>query len=197
MVDRSEEMAKFCTNCGKELEENASMCLNCGYMIGGVSNPTSNNNSNVKKKGLPTWAIVLIVVGCVLLVPIIIITAIVVFTFKTSSNIISDVKNHINNIGESEVIIGTIDDTLENDDIRITLNDALMYSSVGDGYFVDTPAEGKEYLVFFFDVENLSDQTLYLSNYSFDGYVDGYSIDSMTLFNDIDGYSSISSNLAL
>lgn len=192
-------MAKFCTNCGNQLEENASMCLNCGYMIGGVSNPTSNNsnnNSNVKKKGLPTWAIVLIVVGCVMLVPLIIFIAFLVFTFRTTSNIIDDVKDHVDNVMESREIIGTIDDTLENDDFRITLNDALMYSSISDGTFTNTPSEGKEYLVFFFDVENLSDKSIYLSNYSFDGYVDGYSVNSKTLFGDIDGYSDMSTNIA-
>ena len=31
-----------------------------------------------------------------------------------------------------------------------------MYDSIGDGYLIDTPDEGKEYLLFFFDVENIS-----------------------------------------
>lgn len=195
-------MAKFCTNCGNQLEENAAMCLNCGYMVGGVSNPASNNSNNlnnsgnVKKKGLPTWAIVLIVVGCVLLVPLIIFIAFIVFTFRTTSNIIDDVKDHIDNIDESEVITGTIDDTLENDDIRITLNDALMYSYVGDEYYIDTPAEGKEYLIFFFEVENLDDENVYISSYDFDGYVDDYYVSSKSLINDIDGVKQLSSNLA-
>ena len=60
-------MAKFCTNCGKELPENAAICVNCGNMIG-----NNDNNKKEKKKGLPTWAIVLIVIGCVVLIPIII-----------------------------------------------------------------------------------------------------------------------------
>lgn len=192
-------MAKFCTNCGNQLDDNAAMCLNCGYVVGGSNtsnNSSLNSNGNVKKKGLPTWAIVLIVVGCVLLVPLIIFIAIFVFAFKSTNNIIDDVKDKLNNVMESEEIIGTIDDTLENDDIRITLKDALMYSSIGDGSFTNTPAEGKEYLVFFFDVENLSSQTIYLSSYSFDGYVDGYSVNSKTIYGDIDGYSDISSTIA-
>ncbi|MBQ1230491.1 MAG: hypothetical protein IIX80_05585, partial [Clostridia bacterium] len=61
---------------------------------------------------------------------------------------------------------------LENDDFRITFNDALMYSSISNGTFTNTPSVGKEYLVFFFEAENLSDKSIYLSNYSFDGYVD-------------------------
>jgi len=192
-------MAKFCTNCGNELEENAAMCLKCGYMIGGNNNSSPNNSNksdNNKKKGLPTWAIILIVVGCVLLIPLIIFIAIVVFTLKTTTNIIDEVKDKVENVTESRELIGTINDTLENDDIRITLNDALMYSSLGDEYMINTPAEGKEYLVFFFDVENLDDDDLYLSSYSFDGYVDGYSVNAKTILDDIDGYEEISSNLA-
>ena len=187
-------MAKFCVNCGNQLDENASMCLNCGYMIGGNNNSSnnSNNSGDNKKKGLPTWAIVLIVVGCVLLIPLIIFIAIFVFTFNAATNIIDEVKDKVENITESREIIGTIDDTLENDDIRITLNDVLMYSSLGD----NTPAAGKEYLVFFFDVENLDDESLYLSSYSFDGYVDGYSVQSKFIYDSIDGYEEISSTLA-
>lgn len=189
-------MAKFCTNCGNQLDENASMCLKCGYTIGGISNPSSNNSSNsgkVKKEGLPTWAIVLIVVGCVMLIPLVMIVAIVVFTIRTTSNIVGD---HIDNVDESEVIIGTVNDTLENDDLKITLNDALMYSSIGNGYYVDTPVDGKEYLVFFLEIENLDDENVYISSYDFDGYVDGYSVSSESFFDDIDGVEQLSSDLA-
>lgn len=41
---------KYCENCGKELDEKKGICENCGY-------------SKKKKKKLPTWAIVLIVIG--------------------------------------------------------------------------------------------------------------------------------------
>ena len=64
-------MAKFCTNCGNELEENATMCVKCGKMVNENIN-RNTSNGNTKKRGLPAWAIVLIVVGCVILVPIII-----------------------------------------------------------------------------------------------------------------------------
>ena len=60
-------MAKFCPNCGSEMIDEAAMCVKCGTMVG--ENNTNKNNeekptaSGEKKKGLPAWAIVLIVLG--------------------------------------------------------------------------------------------------------------------------------------
>lgn len=39
-------MAKFCTNCGKELQENQDVCLNCGVSV----RKTSNNTPGTKSK---------------------------------------------------------------------------------------------------------------------------------------------------
>lgn len=41
-------MAKFCSNCGKELQENQDVCLNCGVTTKKSNN--ANNNSNDKSK---------------------------------------------------------------------------------------------------------------------------------------------------
>lgn len=42
-------MAKFCSNCGKELQENQDVCLNCGIAVNKPNNQF-NNNSNTKSK---------------------------------------------------------------------------------------------------------------------------------------------------
>lgn len=39
-------MAKFCTNCGKELQENQDVCLNCGVAV----RKNTNNISGTKSK---------------------------------------------------------------------------------------------------------------------------------------------------
>ena len=46
-------MAKFCTNCGQELDNKASFCYNCGTKVGGSSkeetttHTTQNTNNNL------------------------------------------------------------------------------------------------------------------------------------------------------
>ncbi len=178
-------MAKFCTNCGKELEENAAMCLNCGKLV----ESGNNKKDGKKKKGLPTWAIVLIVVGAVVLIPIILF---VVFSFLIYRNISDATMDYIE---ENEVIVGTIGDTLRTDDFKITLTDALMYSSIEGQYYTDTPMDGREYLVFFFDVENISDESEYISTYNFYGYVDERKAHVEYLTNDINGAVELNVNL--
>ena len=44
-------MAKYCSNCGKEVNENAVICVNCGCSLEGTSNNQSvnvtiNNNTS-------------------------------------------------------------------------------------------------------------------------------------------------------
>ena len=95
-------MAKFCPNCGNEMVDEAVMCVKCGTMVGNVKKENSNTNTNTntnnggKKKGLPTWAIVLIVVGCVVLVPLIIL-AVGYIGYKSFENVDKDeIKDDFN-----------------------------------------------------------------------------------------------------
>ena len=46
------EMAKYCTNCGKELKEGADICLNCGKIIQEKQEeqPSKPTNPNAKSK---------------------------------------------------------------------------------------------------------------------------------------------------
>lgn len=186
-------MAKFCTNCGKELNENAAICLNCGVLIENNNQNTRNNTKNEQKKGMPTWAIVLIIVGAVVILPVIIFVLIFVFTFNAVNNTIDNLEDYNE---ESIVDYGTIGDTLYTDDFKITLKDSLIYSSIGtDGNYLDIPSVGKEYLVFFFEVENISDSSEYISDYDFAGYVDGYQVDVEYLYNDINGISDLDATL--
>ena len=44
-------MAKFCSNCGKELKEGADICLNCGKVINeNVQTKKANTNPNAKSR---------------------------------------------------------------------------------------------------------------------------------------------------
>ena len=96
-------MAKYCANCGKELDENADICLGCGVLVNKENKKTMNNvnsGGSVKKKGLPVWAIVLIIVGCVILLPILIVTLLGIFVFNNikeeSGEYIDKAKDYLN-----------------------------------------------------------------------------------------------------
>lgn len=54
-------MAKFCSNCGKELNDGADICLNCGKIINETVKQT-NTNPNAKSK--VAGGILGIVLGC-------------------------------------------------------------------------------------------------------------------------------------
>ena len=44
-------MAKFCSNCGKELKEGADICLNCGKIINeNVQTKKANTNPNANSR---------------------------------------------------------------------------------------------------------------------------------------------------
>jgi len=189
-------MAKFCTNCGKELDENAAMCLNCGVIVGNnpvKANTTNNNGANKKKKGLPIWAIVLIVVGCVVLLPIIVLVVIGLFAYNTINDVVDNYDDYYNE--ETVTKTGTIGDTLSTDKFKITLNEAVMYGGIEGEYYTDTPDTGKEYLIFFFDIQNISDESEYISYYDFSGYVDDYAASVTYLLNDVNDYEELATTL--
>ena len=52
-------MNKFCSECGKELNENINICQNCGFKL-------NNEQEKQKKKKMPVWGIILIVGTCFL-----------------------------------------------------------------------------------------------------------------------------------
>ena len=53
-------MAKFCTNCGAELNENQDVCLKCGVRV----NKTPNANSDPNAKSKVAAGLLAIFLGC-------------------------------------------------------------------------------------------------------------------------------------
>lgn len=189
-------MTKFCSNCGKKLEENADICLNCGVLLKKNSKP--NKQKKEKKKGLPIWAIVLIIIGCIVLLPIIVIVMVGIFAYNIVQDSDIDFDEYINDIVDEETTIyGTIDDTLNTNSFKITLIDSLIYSSIGETEdTLNIPKEGKEYLVFFFDIENISNTMKGISAYNFSGYADEYSVPITYIMENIDGYEQLEAELS-
>lgn len=85
---------------------------------------------------------------------------------------------------------------VEHDNLKFSFEKASQYDEIGEGYFVNEPEDGKKYLVLFFEVENISDEDQYVSVYDCEAYLDDYSIDQTILLTDVDGYDSLSSDIA-
>ena len=60
-------MARFCQNCGNEMNANADLCLKCGMLV-------RKNNVAKEESVMPGWAVTLIILSIsgVILLPIII-----------------------------------------------------------------------------------------------------------------------------
>lgn len=185
-------MARFCSNCGKELNENADICLNCGVAVNNNSS-VPRNTSNDKKNGIPGWAVFLIVIASLL--PIVIIGIILFLSFNTIDYSIDKARKIQDRFKEEYkddytiVGKGTVGDALEYNGLRFTLNKVTSYNNIGD----NTLEEDEEYIVFFFDIENISEEVKKISKINFKG-TDGFDTEEPELMmNDvIDGVSNIS-----
>ena len=182
-------MIKYCPECGNELTGNTGVCDKCGKVFDKSKNVSNNN----KKKSFPVWAIVLIVIFCVIIFPIIIfiVLAVIGYNYIESSGV--DIKDYIDEVITSK---GTIGDTLSSDGISITLTDALIFDKIEGEDVSDVPSEGKEYLVFFFNIMNNSSEDKYVSVHNFTGYVDDVFVSDVVLVNDVQGSSSLGADLA-
>lgn len=47
----------YCSNCGKELNENADFCVNCGVMVKRKTNVINNKNKTEKDKSIVSMAL--------------------------------------------------------------------------------------------------------------------------------------------
>ena len=195
-------MAKFCSNCGKKLDENVDVCLKCGVLINDDEKRIINGK---EKKRLPIWAIVLIVFGCLMIFPLVILLGLIcIFSFGRgflarefkNDDIVDDFKDVLHDIEkyEEEYEVTTAEggllDTLEIDGIRFTLNKVSNYSHTDNS--VDKESN---YLVCFLEVENTNDEEKFISNFSFSGIVDDEKVMPSFLFGNIDGISRLNKNL--
>lgn len=195
-------MAKFCSNCGKELDEKADICLNCGVLVNKENRNNSSNINNGKKKGLPTWAIVLIIVGSIILIPIIILILFSIFVFnivrEEGNDYIEDARDYFNEYVEDYETIseGAVGDTLKIDGIKLTLNDVIRYENIQNSTFKNTPSDGNEYLVFFFDVENTNNTDKLVTYLNFEGYLDENKLIPKFIFGQINDISNLNKTLS-
>lgn len=89
-----------------------------------------------------------------------------------------------------------VGETVEGSKWKISLTSAKTYEKIEGAFRTEEPAEGKIYLVCFFDVENVSDEDDYFNHLNFESYVDGYNQSKEVLMADIGDMSTLTGDVA-
>lgn len=84
---------------------------------------------------------------------------------------------------------------ISSDKWNVKLIDVKKYETVGD-IFTQSADDGKEFVIFYLEAENVSSADDYFNTLYFRSYVDGYITEQTLLLSDIDGYSSMSGDVA-
>ena len=158
----------YCKNCGKEISENAKFCDGCGKPVSeeAVQATTASveEPKKKKKKKHPILAAILIVFGFFMIVGAI----------AGGSDEPKKVENNAPAIStnvETEPEVFTVGDTLEMNNILVTLNDV----SESNGSQFLQPTDGNIFVVCEFTIENNSDSEMAVSSMmSFECYFDDY-----------------------
>ena len=88
-------------------------------------------------------------------------------------------------------------DTVKGDKWGITLQSAKLFDEIKmNDLMSDKPEEGKQFLVLFFEVENVSGEDDYFNYFYVEGYVDGYSQDMKILLSKPDGADTLTGDVA-
>ena len=84
---------------------------------------------------------------------------------------------------------------IHSDTWNVKLLDTKKYDTVGET-FTQKADDGKEFVIFYLEAENVSSEDDYFNMLYFRSYIDGYLADQTILLSDVDGYSSMSGNVA-
>ncbi len=118
---------------------------------------------------------------------------------ESSKAKIGNVGSESDNSGKkSDVEYAGIGQYIEKGNWRISLLDAKTYTDIpsDNEFFKQEAASGKEYLILFFEADNISDEDDYFNYLYFSAYADDTSVDIATLMGDIDGFGSVSGDVA-
>lgn len=112
---------------------------------------------------------------------------------------VGDVDSSSGNSGKTDQVeYAGIGQYIEEGNWKISLLDSKTYSSIptDNEFLKQEAASGKEYLILFFEAENISDENDYFNYLYFKAYADDTSVDIATIMGDVDGYGSVSGDVA-
>ena len=118
---------------------------------------------------------------------------------ESSKAKIGDVGSASDNAGKTnEVKYAGIGQYIEKGNWKISLLDAKTYTRIPseNEFLKQESASGKEYLILFFEADNISNENDYFNYLYFNAYADHTSTDIATLIGDIDGFGSVSGDVA-
>jgi len=160
-------MNKKCPECGKEMNENINICPNCGFKI-------KDNNDNQKKKRLPVWAIILIVLGCLL--PLIIVLIIIISILKVNTKVNVNTSNWGNypivlegRTGYTGITYEEYEEKIDNKEhfVVVIVNDGCKYCQMYKSV-VEEVTENNKLPIYYINLANLTNNEytkLSTSNY--------------------------------
>lgn len=79
---------------------------------------------------------------------------------------------------------------------KISLLTAKEYEQIEGEYYSDKPGDGNNFLVLFFEVENVSSEDDYFNYFYLESYLDGYATDIKFVMNNPEGYATLSGDVA-
>lgn len=160
----------YCKHCGKEISETAKFCDGCGKSVSEetkpVAAPVVEEKPKKKKKRHPILGTILLVIG------IFIVIGALAGGGDEPQKVDTAEPSATNAPAETtEPEVFTVGDTLEMNDVLVTLND--VYEITGSQFL--KPTDGNIFVICEFTIENNSDSELAVSSMmSFEAYFDDY-----------------------
>jgi hypothetical protein len=166
----------YCKHCGKEISENAKFCDSCGNPLSDACTPFEGNIGHKKKskKRHPILGTILFIIG--------------IFIFIGAFSGSSDEPKKINTssqpattVSVTEEAFFTVGDTLEMNNIIVTLND--VSEKYGSQFL--KPTDGNVFVICEFTIENNTESDLVVSSIMsfecyFDDFASNFSLGAMT-----------------
>lgn len=105
------------------------------------------------------------------------------------------VENTTNGSDEGSTV-AHVGESVSSKNWKITLQSAKTYDVIKSDYIENKPAEGMEYLVLFFEVENLTQKENFFNYLYVQSYIDSYTANLKLILGDVEGYEILSGNVA-
>lgn len=99
---------------------------------------------------------------------------------------------------EATIEYCNVGQSITNEKWKISFLSAKEYDCIESEYYSSYPKqEGNKYLILFFEVENVGKKDDYFNILNFESYIDSYSADEETFFGGVDGYDSLTGDVAV